>query len=327
MADYEVPAEDRKLLVLLWPHVRKMGHTKDDRTICVGYFAANVVLGLVSHLSGFEKAMLTWPLHGQDQKRAVTQCKAHLKSLNLSLPSDAEVSKRLQTILDEIGPTFHTIINMEDRKNKIAQTSGKGKGRVGLPLGVKRTPSKTPLKTTRSQGLVKELPLKRPREGASDDTEIGDSVLPTPKRVRVDPSTRSELSVIGESDIAEDPPSSEAEVESIVQFPSFGIGRGSSSAPSDLPDEGADEGGSMDGMEMDEPIIPLKRKALAGLRQGVEVLEEEEVEEVEEMDWPVLAAYRRRLTEASSKDRDMTEHSRARWRPVFTDRTFWEVAV
>lgn len=322
MADYEVPAEDRKLLALLWPHVREMGHAKDDRTVCVGYFAANVVLGLVSRLSGFEKAMLPWTLHGQDQKRAVTQCKAHLKSLNL--PSDTEVSKRLQIILDRIGPTFHTIIEMEDRKNKIAQTPGKGKGRVGLPLGVKRTPSKTPLKTTRSQGLVKELPLKRPREGASDDNEIGDSVLPMPKRVRVDSSTRSELSVIEESDIAEAPPSSKAEVESIVQFPLFGIGRGNSSAPSDLSDEGAEEGGGMDGMEVDEPIIRVKRMALGRLRQEVEVLEEEEVEE---MGWPVLAAYRRRLTEASSKDRDMTEHSRARWRPVFADRTFWEVAV
>ena len=48
-------AEDRKLLALLWPHVREMGHAKDDRTICVGYFAANVVLGLVSRISGLRE--------------------------------------------------------------------------------------------------------------------------------------------------------------------------------------------------------------------------------------------------------------------------------
>jgi len=59
MADYEVPAKDRKLLALLWPHVHEMGYAKDDRTICVGYFAANVVLGLVSRVSGFEKVTLT----------------------------------------------------------------------------------------------------------------------------------------------------------------------------------------------------------------------------------------------------------------------------
>jgi hypothetical protein len=51
MADYEAPAEDRKLLKLLWPHVREMGYAKDDRIVCVSYFAANVVLGLVSHVS------------------------------------------------------------------------------------------------------------------------------------------------------------------------------------------------------------------------------------------------------------------------------------
>ena len=50
MADYDSPAEDRKLLALLWPHVREMGHATDDRTVCVGYFAANVVLGLVSRV-------------------------------------------------------------------------------------------------------------------------------------------------------------------------------------------------------------------------------------------------------------------------------------
>lgn len=64
MADYEVPAEDRKLLALLWPHVREMGHAKDDWTICVGYFAANVVLGLVSRISGFEEDTLTCLLNG-----------------------------------------------------------------------------------------------------------------------------------------------------------------------------------------------------------------------------------------------------------------------
>ena len=53
MADYAMPAEDRKLLALLWPHAREMGHAKDDRTICVGYFAANVILGLVGHIPGF----------------------------------------------------------------------------------------------------------------------------------------------------------------------------------------------------------------------------------------------------------------------------------
>ena len=51
MADYEESAEDRRLLTLLWPHVREMGYAKDDRAVCVGYFAANVVLGLVSSAS------------------------------------------------------------------------------------------------------------------------------------------------------------------------------------------------------------------------------------------------------------------------------------
>lgn len=55
MADYDSPAEDRKLLALLWPHVREMGHATDDRTVCVGYFAANVVLGLVSRVFGLRK--------------------------------------------------------------------------------------------------------------------------------------------------------------------------------------------------------------------------------------------------------------------------------
>ena len=64
MADYSMPAEDRKLLALLWPHVREMGYAKDDRTICVGYFAANVVLGLVSRISGFEEEILTFLLNG-----------------------------------------------------------------------------------------------------------------------------------------------------------------------------------------------------------------------------------------------------------------------
>ncbi len=57
-------AEDRKLLALLWPHVREMGYGKDDRTICVGYFAANVVLGLVSHIYSFKEETLTCVLNG-----------------------------------------------------------------------------------------------------------------------------------------------------------------------------------------------------------------------------------------------------------------------
>jgi hypothetical protein len=214
---------------------------------------------------------------------------------------------------------------MEERKNRIAQTPGKGKGRAGLPLGVKSTPSKTPMRTTRSERLMKDSPLKRPREEAKDDTEMDDKVLPTPKRVRVDSSTRSEFSVIEESDIAATRPSSVAEVESIVQSPLFGISRSNASTIADLADE------ATEAMEVDWPIFPLKRKALGQqersrhrskpepepARNEVEVLEA-----VEEMDWPALAAYRRRLIEARSKGRDMTELSRARWRPVFPDRTF-----
>ena len=222
---------------------------------------------------------------------------------------------------------------MEERKNKIAQTPGKGKGRVGLPLGVKSTPSKTPLKTTRSERLMKDLPHKRPREKAEDDLEIDDRVLPTPKRARVDSSTRSEFSVIEESDIAATRPSSWADVESIVQTPLSEIGRSNASTIVDIRDEGMD---AMDAMEVDEPIIPLKRKAITQQewsrrrskpepepRHEVGVLEEK----VEGMDWLALATYRRRWMDARSKNRDMTELSRARWRPVFPDRTFWEVAV
>ncbi len=232
-------------------------------------------------------------------------------------------------ILDEIGPTLETIIKMEERKDKIAKTPGKGKGRVGLPRGVKSTPTKAPLKTTRSQRLVKELPLKRAREEAEGDTERDERELPTPKRVRVDSSTRSEFSVIEESDLAEAPSSSEAEVESIVQ--TLGIGRGNATTIADLPDEGTEGDGGMDGMEVDEPIIPLKRKALARQEWGRRISKPEpessREEAVEEMDWPTLAAYRRRLMEKRSQDRDTTELSRARSRPVFPDRKIWEVAV
>lgn len=209
---------------------------------------------------------------------------------------------------------------MEERKDKIAKTPGKGKGRVGLPRGVESTPTKAPLKTARSQRLVKESPLKRSREEAEGDTERDERVLPTPKRVRVDPSTRSEISVIEESDLAEAPPSSEAEVESIVQIR---FGRGNASTIADLPGGDAEGDGGMDGVEVDEPIIPLKRRALAQRRR----LSKPEPA-VEEMDWSALSAYRRRLMEArSSKGRDTTEFSRARSRPVFADRRFWEVAV
>lgn len=240
------------------------------------------------------------------------------------------MSNRLQNILDEIGPTFETIVEMEKRKDKIAKTPGKGKGRVGLPRGVKSMPTIPPLKTTRSQRVVKELPLKRPREEAE---ETDDRVLPTPKRMKVDSSTRSESSVIEESDLVEAPPSSsEAEVENIVQIR---IGRGNA----DLGDEGGEGNGDMDAMEVDEPIIPLKRKALTRTRQersrGISkperrprrLVEAVRGEGVEEMDWPRLAGYRRRLIEARSKERDMTELSRARTRPVFADRKYWEVAV
>lgn len=48
IADYEPSADDRKFLLLIWPHVRGKGYAKDDRAICVSYFAANVILGLVS---------------------------------------------------------------------------------------------------------------------------------------------------------------------------------------------------------------------------------------------------------------------------------------
>ena len=208
---------------------------------------------------------------------------------------------------------------MEERKDKIAKTPGKGKGRVGLPRGVKSTPTKAPLKTARSQELVKELPLKRPREEAEGDTERDERALPTPKRARVDSSTRSEASVIAESDLAEGSPSSEAEVDSIVQVP---VGRRKASTIANLPDEGAEVDGGMDGMEVDEPIIPMKRKALARRRRI-----SKPSPAVEEMDWSALSAYRRRLMEARSKDRDTTELSRPRSRPVFPDRQFWEVAV
>ena len=325
MADYETPAEDRKLLALLWPHVREMGHAKDDRAICVGYFAANVVLGLVSRVLAFEEDTPTCLLHGQDQNRAATQCKGHLKSLNLPLDAK-EVANRLQIILNGIGPTFGTIIEMEERKSKIAQTpgKGKGKGRVGLPLGVKSTPSKTPLRTARSQGLVKESSLKRPREAV----EMDNRALRTPKRMRVDLTTRSETSVVEESDIAEAPPSSKAEVESI-EFPL--IGRGDPSTIADLPDEDAEEDGGMDAMEVDKPIIRSKRMVLAqqewGRRRSKPESRRGGLEEVEEMDWPTLAAHRRRLMKARSRGRDTTELSRVRWRPVFPDRKFWEVAA
>lgn len=48
IAEYETSADDRKFLLLLWPHVREKGYAEDDRAICVSYFAANVILGLVS---------------------------------------------------------------------------------------------------------------------------------------------------------------------------------------------------------------------------------------------------------------------------------------
>ena len=226
---------------------------------------------------------------------------------------------------------------MEERKDKIAKTPGKGKGRVGLPRGVKSTPSKAPLKTTRSQRVVKESPLKRLREETEGDAETDERVQPTPKRMRVDSSTRSESSVIEESDLAEAPPSSEAEVENIVQIRT---GRGNASTTVvDLADEDGEGDGGMDAMEVDEPIIPLKRKALTRTRQGRgrhiskpesrprRSVEAVRGEAVEEMDWPRLASYRRRLIEARSKDRDTTELSRARTRPVFPDRKYWGVAV
>lgn len=221
---------------------------------------------------------------------------------------------------------------MEERKNKIAQTPSKGKGRVALPLGVKSTPSKTPLKKAESRALVKESPLKRRREDAEDKAEMEERVLPTPKRVRIDSSIGSESSVIEESDIADAPPSSEADVESMVRFPFFEIGHGNASIIADLPDEDGEEGGSMDAMEVDELVTPSKRKVLAQQERSSPKSQleprREVLEDVEEMDWSTLAAYRMRLVGARSNGRDMTELSRARWRPVFPDREFWdEMAV
>ena len=261
-------------------------------------------------------------LCAQDQKRATTQCKAYLKLLDLS--SDAQVANRLQTMLDGIEPTFKTIIGGEERQSKVAQTPSKGKGRVALSLGVKSTPGKTPLRKTRN---VKESPLKRPREETEDKAKMEDSV---PKRVRIDSSIGSETSVVEESDFAEAVPSSEAEVESIVRFHLFGIGRGNASTIADLPDEDAEGDGSTDAMEVDEPITPSKRRVFAQQERNRPRSKkpEELLEDVEEMDWPTLAAYRKRLIDARSKGRDTTELSRARWRPVFPDRKSWgEVAA
>lgn len=238
------------------------------------------------------------------------------------------MENRLQNILDAIEPTFETIIEVEERKNRVTQTPSKGKGRAGLTLGVKSTPSKAPLRKTESQALMRESPLKRRREDAEDKAEMEERVLPTPKRVRIDFSLGSESSVIEESDIADAPPSSEAEVESMVQFPFFKIGRGNASIIGDLPDEDAEEDGGVDAMEVDEPITPSKRKVLAqqerSLLESKPETRREVLEDVEEMDWSTLAAYRKRLIGVRSNGRDMTELSRARWRPVFADRDFWE---
>lgn len=255
------------------------------------------------------------------------QCTSHLSLLNLPLDAK-DVANRLQTILDAIGPTFETIIDVEERKKKVTQTPSKGKGRMALALGVNSAPNKTPLKKTESQVLLQKSSLKRRREDAEDKTEMEERVLPTPKRVRIDPSMRSESSVIEESDIADAPPSSEAEVESVVRFPSFNIGRSNASIIADLPDEDAEEDASMDAMEVDEPITPSKRKVPA--QQEKKPLKSkpeprrEVLEDVEEMDWSTLAAYRKRLIGRRSDGRDMTELSRARWRPVFPDREFWD---
>jgi hypothetical protein len=258
---------------------------------------------------------LTRILCEQNQKRAVVQCRGDLKSLKL--PSYAEdVANRLQTVLDAIEPTFKTIIEMEERKDKVAQTPSKGKGRRALPLGVKSTPSKTSLRKMSSQRLVEGSPLKRPRE---ESVEFEEKVLPTPKRVRVDPSIGSQFSVVEESDIGDAPPSSEAEVESIVRYPAFGNGRGNAPTITDLPDEDAEGDEGMDAMEMDEPFRPSKRQVPSQL--------EEDVEDVEKMDWPTLAAYRKRLIAARSTGRDRTELSRPRWRPVFADREYWGVVA
>ena len=332
IADYEASLEDRKLMTLLWPHVREMGYAKNERDVCVGYFAANVVLGLVSHVSVFEEDKLMSTLRKQDQKRATTQCRSQLKSLNL--PSSVEdVANRLQTMIDGIETTFKTIIEMEERKSKAIQTPRKGKGRVALHRGVKSTPSKMPLKKMSSQGLVKESPLKRPREEAEDTNETEVRVLPTPKRVRIDSSIRSEIWVIEESEVGDAPPTSEAEVECVVQFPLFGTGGSNASTIADLPDEDAEEDKDMDAMEVDEPIAPSKRTVLAqaqetSRRRSKPQPKREVLEDVEGMDWPTLAAYRKRLIDARSQNRDTTVLSRERWRPVFPDREFWDkVAV
>jgi hypothetical protein len=244
-----------------------------------------------------------------------------------------DVANRLQTILDGIGPTFKTIIEVEERRNKVAQTPRRGQSRVALPLGAKSTPGKTPLKKTRSQGLVKVSPLKRPREEVEDTIEVEDRALPTPKRARLDSLIGSEISVIEESDFAEGLPSSETEVESILRSTGLliGIGRGNASTIEDLPDENAEEDGGMDAMEVDEAIT--RSRIWVGAQQESGRLrskpEPSEVpEDVQGMDWPTLAAYRKQLIDARRNERDTTELSRARWRPVFADREFWDkVAV
>lgn len=246
------------------------------------------------------------------------------------------MANRLQNTLDGIGPTFNTIIEVEERRNKVAQTPRRGQTRVVWPLGVKSTPSKTPLKKTRSQGLVKESPLKRPREEVEDTIEVEDRVLPTPKRARLDSLMGSEISVIEESDVAEALPSSETEVESILRSTGLliGIDRGNAATIEDLPDEDAEENGGMDAMEVDEAITRSRRWVGAQQQQESSRLRSkpeprrEVPDDVEGMDWPTLAAYRKQLIDARRNERDTTELSRARWRPVFADREFWDkVAV